>query len=117
MNDADRKAMQQALDALDGGLSNDPEELAELIKKHDKAIADLRTQLAAPEPFQPDWANYRSGFEHGAAEALEVAAKVCDIGAAFAESSGRPTPAIMAHQVDSNAIRAIDPATIGKDKE
>lgn len=84
MNDADRKVMQQGLEALT--LANADTMLYDGHPgKFADAIAALRTQLAAPSVDQAELVLL----------GLEAAAKACEIGTAFAK-----------------AIRAIDPADV-----
>jgi hypothetical protein len=70
--------MEQMLDALEYvqrayreavGLHNSSHDDCYTVKAHNAGAA-LRAALAEPEPFQPDWVNYRQGVADGKREAL-----------------------------------------------
>jgi hypothetical protein len=74
-----REVMQQALDAL---ISQKPG--AANITRTDRwkrecvpAIEALRAELANPETFQPDWVDFRNGFNSGVEEAFSEVAQLC----------------------------------------
>ena len=60
-----------------------PVDPAVQVKQLNAELAAAQAEIAALKAkdltkFEPDWANYRVGFDCGFAEALEEAAKVCE---------------------------------------
>ena len=65
--------LQQALDVLDGAEQMNaarPErfDIELTAEQIDTLSAAIRAELAKPEPFAPDWANYRQGKDDALAE-------------------------------------------------
>jgi hypothetical protein len=69
-----RELLQLALDALELPCDRWNKQQHMIVMKASDA---LRAELAKPETFQPDWVDFRNGFNSGVEEAFSEVAQLC----------------------------------------